>query len=370
MEENSNDLNILIAVGGTGGHLFPARALALELIRKRPAVRITFIGAGLKKNTYFEKDLFPFLDIDGETPFKKAPIPILKALLKISKGLKHSLRFIEQKKPDLIVGFGSYHTFPAICAAKLKKIPIILFESNAFPGRVNRFCSKWAKISAIQFSPARDYLKSDCVCVRMPGLKKERAPSQKKARTYFGLEEGRLTFLISGGSQGAQSINRLICGALEPLTLKGIRFQVVHIVGDVRRIDKLRAVYENYRIPSSIKVFEKKMEYAWIAADLSISRAGSATVAGLIEFSIPSILIPYPFAIDKHQSRNAAFVTEEIKGAVTLEEKSLRGSILADTIGRLLDNDREGLKKMKGALKHFKKEENKEDLCSVVLKTL
>lgn len=370
MEENRSSLNILIAAGGTGGHLFPAQALALELIQKYPHIRITFIGAGLKKNTYFKKDLFPFLDIQSGTPFQKHPIHILKALLMISKGLRRSLKFIKKKKPDLIVGFGSYHTFPAIYAAKLKKIPIIIFESNALPGRVNRFCSKWAKVSAIQFSHARDYLKSDSVCVQMPLLKKEGGLSKKEARAYFGLEEERLTFLIFGGSQGAQSINRFICGALEPLILKGIQFQVVHLVGDPKRIEKLQEIYKKYQTPYSVKVFEEKMEYAWAAADLSISRAGSATLAELIEFSIPSILIPYPFGTENHQSKNAAFVTEEIKGAVTLEEKGLRGFILADTISQLLENDQEALKKMKEALRNFKKEENKQDLCSVVLKAL
>ncbi|MDJ0651541.1 MAG: undecaprenyldiphospho-muramoylpentapeptide beta-N-acetylglucosaminyltransferase [Simkaniaceae bacterium] len=370
MEEPRNDVNLLIAAGGTGGHLFPAQALALELIQKHPHIRTTFIGAGLKKNTYFKKDLFPFVDIESGTPFKKDPIHNLRALVKISKGLKRSLQFIKKKKPNLIIGFGSYHAFPAVYAAKLKKVPMILFESNAFPGRVNRFFSKWANISAIQFSHARAYLKSDCVCVQMPLLKKKGDLSQKEARAYFGLEQERLTVLIFGGSQGAQSINHFICAALEPLISKGIQFQVVHIVGEAKWIEKLREIYKKHQIPSSVKIFEDKMEYAWTAADLSISRAGAATLAELIEFSIPSILIPYPFGTENHQFKNAAFVTEEIKGAVTLEEKDLKGCILADTIGQLLENDRAALKKMKGALRNFKKEKTKQDLCSVVLKTL
>ena len=364
-------LNIIIAAGGTGGHLFPAQALALELIQKHPDIQITFIGAGLKKNSYFKKDLFPFVDIESGTPFRRHPVQILKALLKISKGLTRSLQFIRKKKPDLIVGFGSYHTFPAIYAAKLKKIPIIIFESNALPGRVNRFCSKWAKISAIQFSHASDYLKSQSICVQMPLLRKEEGISKKEARAYFGLEEEKLTFLIFGGSQGAQSINRFICGALQPLIQKGIKFQVIHIVGDPKRAEKLEEVYKKHQILACVKTFEEKMEYAWTAADLSISRAGSATLAELIEFTVPSILIPYPFGTENHQLKNAAFVTDEIKGAVTLEEKGLRGFILAKEVIHLLDNDHEALKEMKGSLRSFKEEEeNKQDLCSVVLKAL
>lgn len=370
MEETESGLNIIIAAGGTGGHLFPAQALALELIQKHPDTQITFVGAGLKKNQYFKKDLFPFLDIQSGTPFKKHPIQILKALFEISKGLIRCLRFIGRKKPDLIVGFGSYHTFPAIYAAKLKSVPIVIFESNALPGRVNRFCSKWAKISAIQFSHASEYLKSKSICVQMPLLKREEEVSKEKARAYFGLEEERLTLLIFGGSQGAQQINRFICGALGPLIEKGIEFQVIHIVGDSHRAEKLKEIYKKHQIPASVKVFEEKMEYAWTAADLSISRAGAATLAELIEYAVPSILIPYPFGTENHQLKNAAFITDEIKGAITLEEKGLRGVLLADAIIKLLDNDQESLKDMEGALRSFKKEENKQDLCSVVLKTL
>ncbi len=369
MEKDVRDLKVIIAAGGTGGHLFPAQALALELIQ-HPNIHITFVGAGLKENTYFKKDLFPFLDIQSGPPFQKDPIQVLKALISISKGLTRCLKFIGKKKPDLIVGFGSYHTFPAIYAAKLKKVPIIIFESNAFPGRVNRYCSKWAKVSAIQFSHAAEYLKSKSVCVQMPLLKKEKGMTKKKARAYFGLHEEKLTLLIFGGSQGAQAINRFCCGALEALISQGMDLQVIHIVGDPSRAEKLREIYKKQDILFSVKVFEEKMEYAWAAADLSISRAGAATLAELIEFTVPSILIPYPFGTENHQLKNAAFVTDEIKGAITLEEKGLCGVILADAIIDLLDSSREKLKKMKSALQTYKEEENREDLCGIVLKTL
>ncbi len=370
MEKADNDLNIMIAAGGTGGHIFPAQALALELIQKHPNIHITFIGAGLKKNVYFKKDLFPFLDIQSATPFKQHPLKILKALLSISKGLLRCIKFFGRKKPDLIVGFGSYHTFPAIYAAKLKKVPIVIFESNALPGRVNRYCSKWAKVSAIQFSHAAEYLKSNSVCVQMPLLKKEEGITKKKARAYFGLPEDKLTLLIFGGSQGAQAINRFCCGALETLISQGIDFQVIHIVGDLQRAEKLRDIYKKHEIAFSVKAFEEKMEYAWTAADLSISRAGAATLAELIEFTVPSILIPYPFGTENHQLKNAAFVTDEINGAITLEEKGLQGATLAATIVELLDNSQEKLKMMKTALQTFKDEENKQDLCRIVLNSL
>ncbi len=359
----------MIAAGGTGGHLFPAQALALDLLQKNPQMQIAFVGAGLKKNHYFKKDLFPFLEIKSGTPFRKNPWHICKALFSIAQGALRSLIFFSKRRPDLIVGFGSYHTFPALFAAKLRKVPIVIFESNVLPGKVNRFCAKWAKVSAIQFSHAAHYLKGKSTCVQMPLLKKKgEGPTKKEAREYFGLNQSRLTFLVFGGSQGAQGINRFFCGAADHLVKQGIDFQVVHIVGEDKRAEKLRDFYEKLGVAASVKAFEEKMEYGWVAADLSISRAGSATLAEMIEFGVPSILIPYPYGTENHQVKNALFVSEEIGGAAVLEEKGLRGTILAAAIGDLLENNK--LKEMTQALHTFKEKEGKQDLSNLVLEML
>ncbi len=369
MEKTAGRLNVIIAAGGTGGHLFPAQALALELLENHPNMKITFVGAGLKKNHYFNKDVFSYLDIKSGTPFKKHPLKILKALLNLSQGTLKCFSFFLKKKTDVIVGFGSFHTFPAILAAKLRKVPIVIFESNALPGKVNRYCSKWAKISAIQFSHAHKYFRSKSICVQMP-LTKKREVTRKEARTYYGFEGERFTLLVFGGSQGAQAINRFFCGAVQRLVEKKIDFQVIHIIGDAKRGEKLQDYYAAMNVPACVKSFEEKMEYAWTAADLSISRSGAATLAEFIEFSVPSILIPYPYGTENHQQKNAAFVTDEVKGAILLEEKELRGDILASNILELMENEHKKLKKMRKNLRTYKEEESKQDLCSVVLKSL
>jgi UDP-N-acetylglucosamine--N-acetylmuramyl-(pentapeptide) pyrophosphoryl-undecaprenol N-acetylglucosamine transferase len=370
MESKEDRIKLFIAAGGTGGHLFPAQALAVELIQKYPKIQVTFVGAGLEKNPYFKKDRFPFLDVESGTPFAKNPIKILKAFFKLSKGLKGCLRYYKKQKPDLIVGFGSFHTFPAIFAAKLRKIPIIIFESNALPGRVNRYCSKWAKVSAIQFSHASEYLKSKSICVQMPLLKKDIEITKKEARRYFNLDEERSTILVFGGSQGSQAINHHFCSALDSLLNKGLSFQVIHIVGNPERAEKLQAIYEKKGVKSAVKTFEENMENAWMASDLSISRAGAATLAELIQFTVPSILIPYPFGTENHQLKNAFFISDEIQGGVTIEEKELTSDRLAKTIIELLLESQQKLEKMKRALRIFKEEESKEDLCTVVLRSL
>jgi len=370
MQKGRSRLKIVIAAGGTGGHLFPAQALALDLIQSKPELEVVFMSPGLAKNPYFQKDHFPYREIASATPYKKHPLQLLKAFFQLMKGTLQSLHHLGRIRPKVVIGFGSFHSFPILLAAKLHRIPIVLFESNAVPGKVNRFCSRWSKFTAIHFMRAAKYLKGKTVCVRMPLLKKDSGISQQKAREYFELDQEKLTFLIFGGSQGAQAINRFFCASLEKLLSKDFHFQVVHIVGNPERAEKLREVYSKYNIPASVKPFEEKMDFAWSAADLSISRAGAATLAEQIEFSIPGILIPYPYATENHQGKNASFVAEEIKGGVKLPEKDLNSDKLVSIIEELLQSQERKLKDMKKSLQDFKEAEDKEDFCSVIFNFL
>lgn len=368
MKKTQRYVNIIIASGGTGGHLFPAQALALEMRQNTPHIHITFVGTGLTNSAYFKRDCFTFLDIKSGTPIKKNPLQLAKALLSIIHGLIYCVKYYKEHSPDLIVGFGSYHTFPALCAGKLKNIPIILFESNVVPGRVNRFCSKWAKVSAIQFPQTAKYVKGKTCCVHMPLFQQQKTITKKQARHYFHLDVERVTLLVFGGSQGSVVINSLFCNALEALLTSGLIFQVIHIVGSDKSIEQFQLLYKKQKVLACVKSFEGKMEYAWRAADLAISRAGGATLAELIEFVLPSILIPYPFGSEKHQNNNAAYIADEIRGGIVLEEKGLHASVLAKVIIDLLSGEKLCL--MKRALYHFKEGNKKQNLCSLVLENI
>ena len=156
---------LLIAAGGTGGHLYPAQALASELLQKSSDLALLFAGAGLSTNRYFHKEHFAFEDVASGTPFRGN---IFKAVFRIFRGVKRSLRLIDAFKPTLVVGFGSYHSFPLLVAAVLKRIPIVLFESNAAPGKVNRLFSRWAAITAVHFEHASEKLSGKALEVAMP----------------------------------------------------------------------------------------------------------------------------------------------------------------------------------------------------------
>ena len=157
---------IVIAAGGTGGHVFPAQALGAQLEER--GYEVLFMGKGLKTNRYFKRSIFSHVSIDSATPVKKKMLQKAASLVALSKGLVQALRHLMSFKPSLVVGFGSFHSFPVLGAALMARIPIVLFESNAIPGRVNQFFSRSALFSGVHFSQAKKKMKGKCREVSMP----------------------------------------------------------------------------------------------------------------------------------------------------------------------------------------------------------
>ena len=356
-ERSMIGFKLLFAVGGTGGHLFPAQALARELKEAQSDLEIVFAGGRLGSNRFFHKLQFPFREITSATPFRTNPI---KAAFSLLKGIRESLALFKDVCPDLIVGFGSFYSFPLLAAAKLKKIPYILVESNALPGKVNRLFASGAKLCVLQFEEATRYLKGQTTVAKMPFWAREHKEAYliaSEARKYFGLESDRFTLLAFGGSQGARMINE----AILKLHLTD-PYQVLHFCGRDQDADKLKKEYENQGIFACVKPFEEKMHLAWRAADLAVCRAGAATLSELVEYTIPGILIPWPGASDRHQHKNAK-VMEEIGGAILLEQEQLHA------LGDHIERAKETLITMRDHLKKYRDEE-KETLCKLVLNQL
>jgi len=353
---------VILAAGGTGGHLFPAQKLAKDL---QLQTDILFVGSGLKTNPFFYRDQFSFKEIKSRTPFKRKKV---FACLAIIAGIIQSLKVLKDFKPDLVVGFGSFHSFPLLAAAKLKKIPYVLFESNCFPGKVNRLFSKWARVSAIQFDEASKNLRGKAVEVSMP-LWNEKKVDKTLARAYFGLDPSLFTLLIFGGSQGAGNINDLIYSSLKN-TPEKYTFQVIHITGSKEQSEKMKTLYASLKLKAFVKEFEEEMSLAWQSADLAICRSGAATLAEQIAYEVPAILIPYLLASDQHQKKNATFMMHRVRGAVDLSEEGLTSSHLIRTINSLIENNQERLKAMRDAIKQFKLRQERKDLLSEILAQL
>jgi UDP-N-acetylglucosamine--N-acetylmuramyl-(pentapeptide) pyrophosphoryl-undecaprenol N-acetylglucosamine transferase len=355
---------IVIAAGGTGGHLFPAQALAHEL--SQSGIDILFMGAGLEKNRYFDREKFSYRDIPSATVFRRNPLQLFPSLIQLSRGIKQSYKLLSEENPDLIMGFGSFHSFPILCAARLQKKRIALFESNAYPGKVNRLFARTADYTAVVFSQAQHHLKGTSIEVAMPVRHMPADLSAEEAREYFGLAPRATTLLIFGGSQGAQAMNELFATSITKLKAHTPPFQVIHITGNGQTVEPIQKAYASWNIRACVKSFETEMPRAYRAASFAVCRAGAATISELIAFEVPSILIPFPYAADDHQAKNAEFVQNTVKGGIHLPEKGLSPDTLAEKLLTFLDPGLITHTRMKESIVSYKSRHHKKHLCTLI----
>jgi len=351
---------ILICTGGTGGHVFPAEALAKQLKQELEGVYIAFAGGSLSKNSFFNKDQFPFEDIScGYFSFKN-PLKCFHIL----KGLKESFHLIRSLQPDLVVGFGSFYSFPPLFAARIMRVPYVLHAADSIPGKVIRLMSRGALATGIVFPEARKYLKGTVVDIGHQKRHRETL-SKEEALKRYGLTPEKKTLLVFGGSQGASFLNEILEKAIGNMQQAASSLQVIHLVGNKGSTQSLENAYRKNGISAHVKSFEERMDYAWTAADFVVSRAGSSTIAEQIEFEVPGLLIPYPHASENHQEKNADFMCQEVGGALKAPERDITSSAMANYVQEFL-NRNETLFKMKSAIKRFKEKGFEEDMCSLV----
>lgn len=301
---------VILSAGGTGGHLFPAKAVADEL---KESCELLFVAGGLSKTPYFDRS-FAYQEIQTATFSFSHPIQVLKGGMKLAKGIVQSRRILKTFQPDLVVGFGSFYTLPLLVAAKLEKIPILLHEQNALPGKVNRLFSRFATKTGITFPGSGRYLKGESIEVAFP-LRQSQGGSPWD---YFGLEK-KPTMLVFGGSQGSKAINEEMIRSAKAFA----HYQVIHFVGKHGDVRATQMAYEAARITHRVKEFEGRFDLALQIADLAICRAGASTIAELIANTLPAVLIPFPFASDNHQVNNATFFTDVVGGGKMLLEKDI-----------------------------------------------
>jgi UDP-N-acetylglucosamine--N-acetylmuramyl-(pentapeptide) pyrophosphoryl-undecaprenol N-acetylglucosamine transferase len=292
-------LKVLIATGGSGGHLFPSRQLA-ELLK---GCEVIFAGHKLENTPFFDRKV-PYHEIASASSKKKWPI--------LLKGLWQSIKLLFRFKPDVVVGFGSFHSFPVLMAAAILRKKIILFEANGSLGKVNRFFVPFAEKLALQFPIPHKK------AVYVPLLPWTVKPSSGKK---YEKDPKRMTILVFGGSQGAAFINKTFCEAAKLLTFP---FQVIHLTGK-------EDPEVNYSVPAVVKSFEEDMAAAYAVADMAVCRCGAGTTAELIRYKIPAVLIPYPYAHD-HQRKNGEFLKN---GARMLLQKDANPVRLASEIEKL-----------------------------------
>ncbi len=357
---------IVIAAGGTGGHLIPAKATA-DALKKESGYEIFFVGKGVQ-NPYVQIHPHQSYEIEsGPLSFSLKSIP---SIFKILRGIKQSVKVLQELKPTIVIGFGSYHTFPVLIASELLRIPFVLHESNAIPGRVNRLLSKKARWNGVFFSQCQNLLNGTVYTTDIPmraSFLEKDALCKQKSYHYFDLNKEKKTILVFGGSQGAGFINRLVLQTFEHFKDTST-FQVLHFAGNSELIDSLKKRYDELKIQNFVKGFEENMHHAWNISDIVISRSGASTIQESIHFNVPGLFIPFKRAKDNHQKKNALYVQEHLQAGFCLEEESLDSKILFERMQYLLD--RTVLDEMKKKLKNHEKKPSFVDLVQQYLKEL
>ena len=359
---------ILIAVGGTGGHIYPALAVAEELKRRSYDLDIIFVGGGLTRNPYINQASFSCLEVSCGSFSWKKPLASLINAGKIVKGVAGSYKILKEFQPSLVLGFGSHHTLPLLLAARLGKFPYILHEQNSILGRVNRLFSKKALLTGVFFPDVVHQLKGTSLEVGMPlrQLFRKGNQTQEKAKSYFGLNMAQPMILVFGGSQGAQSLNQEFVRRVEAASCTN--FSVLHFTGNSKVTEEYKLRYKKCGIVACVKDFESRMDLAWQAADLLVSRAGAGTIAEQIEFEVPGILVPYPYAMDNHQETNAEFMVRQVGGAIKLSEKEFGVRNLMEEALDMLSG--KNLLIRKQSFQQYKKLHKHHDFCSLILDLL
>jgi UDP-N-acetylglucosamine--N-acetylmuramyl-(pentapeptide) pyrophosphoryl-undecaprenol N-acetylglucosamine transferase len=335
-------MNAVIACGGTGGHLFPGLAVA-EVLRARGHEVILFISekeidsVAVSQHPEFRFEKLPTIGLPS--PFSPA---IVKFMQRFNESLAASRRIYRTFQPNVVLGMGGFTSTAPILAGRMRKVPTFIHESNAIPGKANRLTARLVTAVLVGFKECAQFFPRVRTEVTGTPIRADlQRIDRAEARRRLGLREELRTLLVMGGSQGAGGINQALIKSLP--ALQGEPFQVIHLTG--ARDERLVADnYQRENIPAFVAAFHHAMEEVYSAADLAIARSGAASLSELAAFSLPSILIPYPYAAEDHQTRNAE-IFARADAAVMLRESELAGDLLARRIRELLA-DSEKLQRM------------------------
>jgi UDP-N-acetylglucosamine--N-acetylmuramyl-(pentapeptide) pyrophosphoryl-undecaprenol N-acetylglucosamine transferase len=338
-------LSVVIAAGGTGGHLFPAIALARALMQvpagepgEGDEVCIVGRRSGPEAAAVLAQGIpFEGIDVVG---FRRSASPRnLLAAAKSAVATGRALRILRRARADVAVGMGGYVSIPLAAAAALLRIPLVLHDANVIPGVANRLAGRWADAVAVSFPGMQRWFRTpvtltgDPVRPEIAGL--DRQASKPEASAHFGLDPGRRTVLVFGGSQGARRINEAALGAYVRWREED-RLQVLHLVGP-KELPAAEARLADLALPEDrvgwrLVGSTDRMDLAYAAADLAVCRAGAATVFELAAASLPAVVVPYPHATDNHQQANAQALVDGEAAVLLLDADCTPG-----TVGALVD---------------------------------
>jgi len=330
-------VRILIAGGGTGGHLYPGIALARELMRRDPATTVTFAGTaqGIEARVVpregFELDLIHVAGLKGKSRVERT---IGFGLLPIAA--LDTWRVLSKRRPDVVVGVGGFASGPVLAIAALFGYPTMLLEQNALPGITNRLLAPIVRAAAVNFEAALTYFPRTGFVAGNPVRPEFFPAGHEEANDHTNEPRDAARVLIFGGSQGAHAINVAMVEAAARLAASGTRLAITHQTGE-RDLDLVRTAYQHAGLAARVEAFIDQIAREMKAADVVIARSGATTLAELAASGRPAILVPLPTSTDDHQRKNADVVARA-GAAVVVDERELNGGSLAAAITALVSD--------------------------------
>ncbi|MEO1198941.1 MAG: undecaprenyldiphospho-muramoylpentapeptide beta-N-acetylglucosaminyltransferase [Pseudomonadota bacterium] len=335
MSDTSTQGPILLAAGGTGGHLFPAQALATVLRARGHTVHLMTDDRGDRYGMTFPADEIHLVKAD--TIRGRNPLALARTFFKLGRGFFQARGVLKRIKPSVVVGFGGYPTLPPIFAAKFLGIPAILHEQNAVMGRANRLLAPRVKKIATSFPKVRNLSPEDaekCVQVGIPV--REPVIAARETPYVTPQADGPFELLVFGGSQGARILSDVVPGAVARFDAE--RRARLRVTQQCREedLDRVRFAYDAVDVKADLQPFFPDLPTRMARAHLVISRSGASTVAELGVIGRPSVLVPLPHALDNDQLMNAAALSSE-GGAKMLQQQAMTPHTLADLLAELMD---------------------------------
>jgi len=331
-------LKILISGGGTGGHIFPAIAIANAIKEKIASADIQFVGAkGRMEMDKVPLAGYPIIGLWISGLQRKLTTKNLLFPFKVLSSIFKAYKIINKFKPNLVIGTGGYASGPLLYAASKKNIPTLIHEQNAFPGITNKLLGKKVNQVCVSYPNMDKYFSKDKIIITGNPIRKEilnLTPTKKESLDFFNLDNDKKTLLIIGGSQGAKQINIAIAENLQ--NLLDLKLQIIWQTGSYSIDTALKAAEGKEHVV--VTKFIQKMELAYVASDYIVSRAGAIAIAEIVAARKPAIFIPLPTAAEDHQTKNAVTLVDR-NAALMINEKDAVAS-LPNVISSLIKDEK------------------------------
>lgn len=355
-------MRVMIAGGGTGGHLFPGLAVAEEFKKRDSATEVVFVGteSGIEARIV-PREGYPIRFLRAEGIVGVTLAKKIKAALKTGLSMIDSYRIIRTVRPDIVIGVGGYASGAVMLLAYLMSVPTMILEQNSVPGLTNRILGKIVDTVCVTYQESISMFPKEKTLLTGNPVRMHIFEGDAEAGyRLFSLQRGLFTVFAFGGSSGARSLNRAIVDALQYLQDLKDKIQFLHQTGQ-KEYEMIRNAYRERGFKGTIAPFIYQMGEAYAVADLVVSRAGATTLAELTALGKPAIIIPYPFAAGKHQELNALKL-QEIGAARMIPDRELRGENLARSIRDLTMDE-----KMREEMQKTSKSVGRPDACIKVV---